>query len=128
MIARQISNCIDSEISANATTINMTKFPIQPTEEGSIVEYVCEAQYPCYSDPPAVLWFVGNKSVHASDIYPVEYYTSPWTYSEMTKSTLRLLMERKLNNKQVICALGNDSSKLNDDYLHVICKYVFVLV
>ena len=38
-------------ISANATAIKMTDVSKEPTEEGSIVEYVCEANYLCDTDP-----------------------------------------------------------------------------
>ena len=106
----------------------MTKVPKQPSEEGLMVEYVCETKYPCYTDPPAVLWFVGNKSINASDVYTKENYTSPLTYTVMTKSTVRLIMERKMNNKKVKCALRNDSSKLSEHKLNVICKYVLVYI
>ena len=115
-------------ISANATAIIMTNFPIQPVKEGSVVEYVCETNYAYCTDPPAVLWFVGNVSVNASDVHTKENYTSPWTYRKMTKSTLRITVDRKLNNVLVKCVLVNDGSKLSEHHMNVRCKYMLVKI
>ena len=71
-------------------------------------------------DTLAVLWFVGNTSMNASDVYTKENNS---TWNTRAISTLRLIMKRKLNNKQVKCVWGNDISKLSEHNLNVICKY-----
>ena len=107
--------------SAKASTISMTDIPELPVEEGSVVEYVCVTDYAYCSEPPSVMWLVGGESVNASDIKTVVHR------GNITKSTVTLLIQRKLNSKQVKCILKNDDTKWNEHNLNVTCKYIFVI-
>ena len=110
-------------ISENTTEINMTKFSKDSVKEGTIVEYVCETSNSFCTDSPAVLWFVDDESVNASYVYTNETYSS-LTYREMTKSTMTIIADRKLNNKQVKCILENDDTQFKKQNLNVTCKYI----
>ena len=111
-------------ISAYAKEINMTKFPKQSVEEGSVAEYVCKTNYASCTDSPTLLWFVDDESVNASFVYTKETSNSSWTYREMTQSTMTLSADRKLNNKQVKCILGNNDTQFQKHNLNVTCKYI----
>ena len=110
-------------ISVNSTAINMTKFPEQSVEEGSVAQYACETNYAHCTDSSAILWFVGDTSMNATDVHIKVNYSS-WTYKEMTKSTMTVTTDRKFNNKQVKCVLGNDDKIFNEHNLNVTCKYI----
>ena len=112
-------------ISAYAKEISMIKFPKQSVEEGSVVEYMCETNYSSCTDSPAILWSVDNESVNASFVHTKETSYSSWTYREMTRSTMTLTADRKLNNQQVKCILGNDDTQFKKHNLNVTCKYVY---
>ena len=112
-------------ISANATAIKMTKVPNQYVEEGLVVEYVCETDYAYCTDPPVVLWFVGDDSVNASNVHPNDTDSSGGNYRQMTKSTMILTANRTRNNKQVKCVLSNDDTKLRKHNLNIKCKYIY---
>ena len=109
-------------ISAEATAINMTNLPKLPVEEGSEVQYACETDY-AYPDPPFVQWFVNDEAV-LHNIHTKEYHASPGDKRMMTKSTIRLVTKRDMNNKQVKCVLKNDDTILDKHCLNVMCKYL----
>ena len=111
-------------ISANATTINMTTVPNRYVEEGLVVEYVCETDYAYCTDPPVVLWFVGDDSVNASSVHLNDTDSLWGNYRQMTISTMTLMAKRMLNNKQVKCVLSNDDTKLSEHNLNIKCKYI----
>ena len=114
-------------ISGNATAINMTKFPKEEfVEEGSEAEYVCETNYACCTDPPAVLWFVGDESVNSNEEHNIHSKSSSSNNGQMTKSTLRLTTNRTFNKRQVKCVLGNDDTKLKEHNLNVKCEYLLM--
>ena len=111
-------------ISANATAINMTKVPNEYVEEGLVVEYVCETDYAYCTDPPVVLWFVGDDSVNATNVHPNDTDSFWRNYRQMTESTMTLTANRTLNNKQVKCVLSNDDTKMSEHNLNIKCKYI----
>ena len=109
-------------IPAEATTINMTKVPQLPVEEDAIVEYVCETGYA--EKHPDVQWFLDDVACGVPDVQTEADYSSPGEIRWMTKSTLRLTIERNMNNKKVKCVLMNDHTILNEHNLNVICKFM----
>ena len=110
-------------ISANTIAINMTSFPKESVEEGSVAEYMCETNWSDCTDPPAVIWFVDEESVNASDVHTIETYSSS-TSRKSTKSTMTFIADRMFNNKQVKCILGNGCTKFNEHTLNVTCRYI----
>ena len=104
----------------------MTKFPKQLVEEGSVAEYVCETDYAYCSDPPAVLWLVGDESVNSSNVHLTDSDSSFCKYMQMTKSTMTLTANRTLNSRKIKCVLGNDGTKLNEHNLNIKCKYILM--
>ena len=99
----------------------MTKVPKVAVEEESEVEYICETDS-AYPNPPAVLWFIENVRVSEHDVHTKNFSSTTDYHGQMTRSILRFKAKREMNKKNVKCVLGNDSTKLNEHNLNVICK------
>ena len=115
-------------VSAEATTLNMTKAPPQSVKEGSVVEFICETGF-AYPDPPAVQWFVDDVPIDRKSGYTEENCQLLGNYNvQMTKSILKLTTKREMNDKEVKCMLVNDDTKLIKHSLNVMCKYLVVSI
>ena len=99
------------------TAINMTKIPQEAVVEGSVEEYVCETES---SSQTAILWFVGNTSMDGKE---VNTSSSVDYHGQIIKSTLTLTTNRAMNNVTVKCVLQNDTTKVEQHNLNVMCKY-----
>ena len=112
-------------VSANATTINMTRVSHQAIEEGSVAEYVCKTG--CAYPGPVVLWYMDDKPVDIHDGFDIKNIITCEDYNgQKTKSVLQLTTKREMNNKKVKCALENDDSKFSEHNLNITCKYLLV--